>query len=142
MHPWEPSLGATVQEGGTRFCLWAPEAQSVEIVVKTKARQGEVHAMTRGADGFFLAMLPHIGDGDLYRYRLDARGAFPDPASRFQPQGVAGAIAGCGLARFSHGRTPDGQGGSHGAHRPLRIARRNLHACRHVRGGLPKGFPT
>src|SRR5262249_29310787 len=30
------------------------------------------------------------GPGDRYRYRVDGRGPFPDPASRFQPEGVHG----------------------------------------------------
>ena len=33
-------------------------------------------------------MFPGIADGDLYRYRLDGRGPFPDPVFRFQPRGV------------------------------------------------------
>jgi maltooligosyltrehalose trehalohydrolase len=32
-----------------------------------------------------------VGPGDRYRFLLDGRGPFPDPASRFQPDGVHGA---------------------------------------------------
>ncbi len=34
--------------------------------------------------------MPELPVGALYRYRLDGEGPFPDPASRFQPQGVHG----------------------------------------------------
>jgi maltooligosyltrehalose trehalohydrolase len=41
--------------------------------------------------GYFSAHVPHAGDGTLYRYRLDGSdGPFPDPASRFQPDGPHG----------------------------------------------------
>lgn len=87
----EKHLGAQVDGGATRFCVWAPETELVEVVIETTGRQGESHPATRSADGFHRATLPGIGDGDLYAYRLDGRGPFPDPASRFQPQGVHGA---------------------------------------------------
>jgi len=81
-------LGATVDSGATHFCVWAPETELVEVVIETPGREGEARAATRSSDGFHRATLPGMGDGDLYRYRLDGRGPFPDPASRFQPRGV------------------------------------------------------
>ena len=41
-------------------------------------------------DGFFEGEHPDAREGDLYRYRLDHGEVYPDPASRFQPQGVHG----------------------------------------------------
>jgi maltooligosyltrehalose trehalohydrolase len=83
-------IGATVEEGATRFCVWAPEIKLLDVVVETPGRQGETHPTTRDADGFHRVTLPEIQAGDLYRYRLDGLGPFPDPASRFQPHGVHG----------------------------------------------------
>jgi maltooligosyltrehalose trehalohydrolase len=40
--------------------------------------------------GLFEAVVPGIGPGALYRYRIDNGRLHPDPASRFQPQGVHG----------------------------------------------------
>ena len=40
--------------------------------------------------GYFSALVPGVGAGTLYRLRLDAKGEFPDPASRFQPEGPHG----------------------------------------------------
>lgn len=39
--------------------------------------------------GYFAALVPDIEAGARYRYRLD-RGSFPDPASRWQPEGPHG----------------------------------------------------
>jgi maltooligosyltrehalose trehalohydrolase len=46
--------------------------------------------MHRQADGYFALDVAGVGPGALYRFRPDARGPFPDPASRFQPRGVHG----------------------------------------------------
>jgi maltooligosyltrehalose trehalohydrolase len=40
--------------------------------------------------GYFSGMIAGIGEGDTYRFRLDEGDAFPDPASRFQPEGPHG----------------------------------------------------
>jgi len=84
------AIGATVENGATRFCAWAPEIKLVEVVIETPGHQGAAFPMIRSEAGFHCATLPGILEGDLYRYRLDGRGPFPDPASRFQPQGVHG----------------------------------------------------
>ncbi|MEO8026540.1 MAG: malto-oligosyltrehalose trehalohydrolase [Bryobacteraceae bacterium] len=87
---WEAELGASVIGHTTRFCVWAPEIQLVELAIETPGEAKALHAMTRSADGFHVATLPGISDGALYRFRLDGSGPFPDPASRFQPEGVHG----------------------------------------------------
>jgi len=46
--------------------------------------------MTRNADGFFEVHDEKGRAGDLYKYRLDGIHHFPDPASRWQPNGVHG----------------------------------------------------
>jgi len=46
--------------------------------------------MQRQPDGYFTAEAPGLGAGTLYRYRIDGAGPYPDPASRFQPQGPHG----------------------------------------------------
>jgi maltooligosyltrehalose trehalohydrolase len=46
--------------------------------------------MHRSSEGTFSAHVPGIGPGTRYRYRLDGEGPYPDPASRFQPEGVHG----------------------------------------------------
>jgi maltooligosyltrehalose trehalohydrolase len=34
--------------------------------------------------------MPEVRSGDRYRYRVDGKGPYPDPASRFQPGGIHG----------------------------------------------------
>ena len=41
-------------------------------------------------NGYFSGLLTGIGAGALYRIELDQQEAFPDPASRFQPEGPHG----------------------------------------------------
>jgi maltooligosyltrehalose trehalohydrolase len=47
----------------------------------------------RTDDGVFEGTFTDVSSGDLYGYLLDGEGPFPDPASRFQPQGVHGPSA-------------------------------------------------
>jgi 1,4-alpha-glucan branching enzyme len=80
MSLWQPVLGANVEGEATRFRVWAPEAAQVEVLIENEGTAAVAHAMTRVADGFHEAMLPGVGAGALYRYKLDGRGPFPDPA--------------------------------------------------------------
>jgi maltooligosyltrehalose trehalohydrolase len=74
--------------GKTRFRFWAPSRDHVDLEIEG----GETIAMTPSADGWFEAQA-QCGPGALYRYRLDADLAVPDPASRWQPQDVHGPSA-------------------------------------------------
>jgi maltooligosyltrehalose trehalohydrolase len=79
-------FGATVlPEGGARFRLWAPAANSVDLLF-----QGQFIPMERREENFFEKILPTAKAGDLYRYRIDRGQQVPDPASRFQPQDAEG----------------------------------------------------
>ncbi|HLP76688.1 MAG TPA: malto-oligosyltrehalose trehalohydrolase, partial [Candidatus Paceibacterota bacterium] len=49
--------------------------------------------------GYFSAHIPEAGPGMLYKFQLDS-GAFPDPASRFQPEGPHGPSQIVDAARF------------------------------------------
>jgi maltooligosyltrehalose trehalohydrolase len=84
---WRPSLGAWPEPGGVRFRVWAPERERVELVLEGSEPARE---FARDAAGYWGAFVPELPVGALYRYRLDGEGPFPDPASRFQPQGVHG----------------------------------------------------
>mgnify|MGYP006145126363 CR=1 FL=1 len=46
--------------------------------------------LTAEKGGYFSGLAEEIGAGALYRLRLDGGDAFPDPASRFQPEGPHG----------------------------------------------------
>jgi maltooligosyltrehalose trehalohydrolase len=98
--PWTPSLGAWITNGGTAFRVWAPSAMRVRVVVE-RAAEAAAHDLARSADGTCFAVLPDVHAGDRYRYLLDDGRAVPDPASRFQPEGVHGPSEVVDPARFA-----------------------------------------
>ena len=88
-------IGAEVSpHGGTHFRVWASRCQQVEVVIEQARSKANVRAgaLIPEGNGYFSGMLPCIGDGALYRYRLDHdEKLYPDPASRFQPNGPHGS---------------------------------------------------
>jgi maltooligosyltrehalose trehalohydrolase len=88
---WRPSIGAWVTGAtGVEFRLWAPTAQVVELVLESDGEVRSVVKMNPSADGMWAAFVADAHSGTRYRYRLEGNGPFPDPASRFQPEGVHG----------------------------------------------------
>ena len=87
---WSPSLGAWPGDGGVHFRVWAPRARNVDLLLTRAGREPRRTALQRGQDGHFFGFVAGARAGDRYRYEIDGRGPFPDPASRFQPEGVHG----------------------------------------------------
>ena len=85
---WRLEIGATPEPGGVRFRVWAPSAELVEVVVEGPG--GGEHRLARDDGGYHSGLLPGLGPGTRYKYRLDGGPGYPDPASRFQPDGVHG----------------------------------------------------
>jgi maltooligosyltrehalose trehalohydrolase len=88
-------VGAEVVPGGVDFRVWAPLRQRVEVVFEQAAADAAEDwavdfALTPEGNGYFSGTVAGAGDGALYKLRLDGGDAFPDPASRFQPQGPHG----------------------------------------------------
>ncbi|MGE3510079.1 MAG: malto-oligosyltrehalose trehalohydrolase [Vicinamibacterales bacterium] len=86
---WTPSLGACVTPDGISFRVWAPTTRTVELLVE-RPDGVAVYPLAPVDAGFFTTMRPDVVPGDRYRYRLDGDRVLPDPASRFQPEGVHG----------------------------------------------------
>ncbi|MCL4683717.1 malto-oligosyltrehalose trehalohydrolase [Myxococcota bacterium] len=82
-------FGAAVDGSSTRFRLWAPDAGSVALHLEGPEASREI-AMTPHPDGWFETRAETAGPGTRYRYRIDGEALVPDPASRFQPEGVHG----------------------------------------------------
>jgi maltooligosyltrehalose trehalohydrolase len=97
---WRPALGAWCEGGGVRFRVWAPERERVELVLED-AGAAAAPPLERDADGYWSGFAPALAAGARYRYRLDGEGPFPDPASRFQPEGVHGASQVVDASRFA-----------------------------------------
>jgi maltooligosyltrehalose trehalohydrolase len=79
-------FGALPEGGGTRFRIWAPRAQRLDLLLEGR----EPIPMGPSGDGHFERFVEGAGPGARYRYRLDGGDTFPDYASRFQPEGVHG----------------------------------------------------
>ena len=84
------TIGAWPKQGGARFRVWAPAAERVELVLFAGGRPGAAHPLERQADGYHTAHIPGLSAGAQYMYRVDGGEPRPDPASRFQPEGVHG----------------------------------------------------
>lgn len=81
------SFGAVPSDGGVRFCVPATAAREVDLVLHTGAAAGR-HPLCRQSDALFEAFVARAAAGDRYSYSLDGGALSPDPASRFQPDGV------------------------------------------------------
>ncbi|MDI3463869.1 MAG: malto-oligosyltrehalose trehalohydrolase [Nitrospira sp.] len=80
-------LGAQVVETGVQFRLWAPKAHRIEVVFGS----GNTQSLRRDDEtGYFTAIISEASPGMTYRYRVDGKHDFPDPCSRFQPEGPHG----------------------------------------------------
>src|SRR5437764_252931 len=84
-------VGAEVRaEGGVHFRVWAPRRRRVEVVLETEGARAAAE-LQREDGGYFCAHVRAAGAGTLYRFRLDGEDRlYPDPASRFQPEGPHG----------------------------------------------------
>src|SRR5258708_37279978 len=79
-------VGAELRAGGVHFRVWAPRASMVQVEIADQ--QGLT--LDREDGGYYSGWAAGLGVGTRYRFRLDGRGPFPDPASRFQPEGPHG----------------------------------------------------
>jgi maltooligosyltrehalose trehalohydrolase len=83
-------IGAEVlPEGGVHFRVWAPRRRRVEVALEGAGAPRPAELAPEGED-YFSGTVAAAAAGSLYRYRLDGGEAYPDPASRFQPDGPHG----------------------------------------------------
>jgi maltooligosyltrehalose trehalohydrolase len=91
------TFGAEVVGGDLDVRLWAPERKDVRLLLDPRTPGERVIPMTPesgadGASGYFHARIPGVGAGARYAFTLDDDSrAYPDPASRSQPDGPHGA---------------------------------------------------
>jgi maltooligosyltrehalose trehalohydrolase len=80
--------GALVQaDGSVRWRLWAPKAERVDLVlIDGDARV--IHPMRVEEHGHFECEKEQVRSGQRYAYRLNGGPERPDPAARWQPDGV------------------------------------------------------
>ena len=85
-------IGAELLPDGVHFRVWAPGHKKVEVVFEDEATRAAVPAIVLKAEeeGYFGGICREARARSLYRFRLGGGDSFPDPASRFQPQGPHG----------------------------------------------------
>lgn len=77
--------GVEIAPGGVHFRVWAPEHRQVEVLLGEKE---QAFPLERELDGYFSGLIGDARAGSRYRYRIDGgKTAYPDPISRFQPDG-------------------------------------------------------
>ena len=85
----EPNLGATYMgDNLCQFLVWVPFAHKVDLhILKPQER---ILPLESNSHGYHRLVGEGVEPGSFYLYRLDGQKEYPDPASRFQPQGIHG----------------------------------------------------
>jgi maltooligosyltrehalose trehalohydrolase len=75
------------RDGAVVWRAWAPHSDRVALVLWPAERRTEI-AMSPAGAGYFEHREQQVDEGVRYAYRLDDGRDYPDPASRWQPDGV------------------------------------------------------
>jgi maltooligosyltrehalose trehalohydrolase len=67
--------------------VWAPVCERIELV---RDDTGLAYPLAAEGNGYHSSPIVGVGPGTPYRLRLDGGKSFPDPASRYQPEGPHG----------------------------------------------------
>jgi maltooligosyltrehalose trehalohydrolase len=78
-----------LEDGRVRFRVWAPAVRRLELGLEDAADR-RWFPMTPQPGGWFGCVTEQAGAGSRYRIRLEDGMQVPDPASRYQPDGVHG----------------------------------------------------
>ncbi|WP_448189037.1 malto-oligosyltrehalose trehalohydrolase [Azospirillum sp. sgz301742] len=86
-------VGAEVLPGGAvHFRLWAPKCSRASVLIGPDiGPDARAEPLEAEGDGYFSALVDGVPVGSRYRFRVDQdKTPYPDPASRFQPEGPHG----------------------------------------------------
>ncbi|MGI8893722.1 MAG: malto-oligosyltrehalose trehalohydrolase [Bacteroidia bacterium] len=83
------SIGAYKKDREVNFCVWSPFSDLVEVEVI--APEKKYIPLQKDDYGYWSGFMEDNGKEILYKYRINKDLSRPDPASRFQPEGVHGA---------------------------------------------------
>jgi maltooligosyltrehalose trehalohydrolase len=85
-------LGANYMGNGRcSFLVWAPFAKRLDV--RFTAPEERSVPLQKTDSGYFHAIVENVRPGARYLYKFDTGTERPDPASRFQPEGVHAASA-------------------------------------------------
>ncbi len=97
-HPYSAS-----QEAGTRFAVWAPNAERVSVVGAFNHWDGRTHVMHgRAASGIWELAIPGLGLGTIYKYEIrdrDGPSVRQGGPLRLRDAAASGELLRGGLAR-------------------------------------------
>ncbi|PYJ19328.1 MAG: malto-oligosyltrehalose trehalohydrolase, partial [Verrucomicrobia bacterium] len=83
-----------IGENETYFRVWAPKARHIDLVLeesRVKDSRPTFHPLEANEAGYFSGAV-NAGAGARYWFRVNnAQNFYPDPASRFQPDGPHGS---------------------------------------------------
>jgi maltooligosyltrehalose trehalohydrolase len=83
-----PPQGALRQpDGSVVWRVWAPSSATVALVTSPSGQRRETD-MTPEGSGYFSHRQPQVEEGLRYTFKLAGGHDYPDPASRWQPEGV------------------------------------------------------
>ncbi len=93
-------VGAELLPEGTHFRVWAPASKSVSVVLEPGPAKPRLEfPLVPELNGYFSGQIAEAQAGTRYKYKLGS-GVFPDPASRFQPEGPHGPSEVVNPAKF------------------------------------------
>jgi 1,4-alpha-glucan branching enzyme len=70
---WD-KLGAHPVKGGTRFAVWAPNAEWVSVIGDHNGWDGRTNPLQpRGSSGIWEGFVPGVGPGAIYKYQIRSR---------------------------------------------------------------------
>lgn len=86
-------IGAEILSEGVNFRVYASEAEKVDVALENPLSKDKIqfYELHSEGNGYFSGTFDAFSKGSLYRFRLDnGEFLYPDPASRFQPEGPFG----------------------------------------------------
>ncbi len=84
---FQPQGARRLEDGSVQWRIWAPYCESVELVLFDPKGMRTIQ-LTPDAWGYCTHQQSDVADGMRYAYRLPQQMEIPDPASRWQPDGV------------------------------------------------------
>lgn len=92
------AVGAEPSASGTHFRVWAPKCSRVQLVAREHSRE---YPLAAEGNGYFSGLIAELDVGACYQLKVDDDPRlYPDPATRFQPDGPHGTsqiVSGAGF---------------------------------------------